>query len=133
MPEGVKSLPEGTVILLSTVQRDVSGQHFFHVAARADARAFGQRAGVCARRLGTRQRRGRRIGGGPGRPWNARAGQLALRVLGGADPEKVPIEVATKGTPMVDWRALQRWGIKESHVPADGDHSLPAGDVVGRA
>jgi signal transduction histidine kinase len=50
----------------------------------------------------------------------ARAAQLALRVLDGAKSEKVPIEVATKGTPMVDWRALQHWGIKESRVPADG-------------
>jgi signal transduction histidine kinase len=49
-----------------------------------------------------------------------RAGQLALRVLNGAKPEDLPIEVATKGTPMVDWRALQRWGIKESRVPVGG-------------
>jgi C4-dicarboxylate-specific signal transduction histidine kinase len=44
---------------------------------------------------------------------------MALRVLGGADPEKVPIEVVTKGTTMLDWRALQRWGIKNKRVPAD--------------
>jgi signal transduction histidine kinase len=60
-----------------------------------------------------------------GRWWDhevlgARVGQLALRVLAGANPEALPIEVATKGTPMLDWRALQRWGIKKSRAPADG-------------
>jgi C4-dicarboxylate-specific signal transduction histidine kinase len=48
-----------------------------------------------------------------------RTAQLAVRVLNGANPEKVPIEVATRGTPMVDWRALQRWNIKPGRLPAN--------------
>src|SRR5256885_3873173 len=31
----------------------------------------------------------------------------------------LPIEVATKGTPMVDWRALQHWQIQENRLPAN--------------
>jgi C4-dicarboxylate-specific signal transduction histidine kinase len=48
-----------------------------------------------------------------------RTAQLALRVLGGIKPQTLPIEVATKGTPTLDWRALQRWHIKENRWPAD--------------
>jgi C4-dicarboxylate-specific signal transduction histidine kinase len=48
----------------------------------------------------------------------ARGGQLAFRVLGGTKPDQVPIEVGMKGTRMVDWRALRRWHINESRVPA---------------
>lgn len=118
MSEGVKSLPEGTVILLSTVQRDVTGQPFFMSQL---AQMFAPSASVPVYVLGGWALGSGAVGGAVVDPENlgARAGQLALRVLGGADPEKVPIEVATKGTPMVDWRALERWGIKENHVPAD--------------
>jgi len=49
----------------------------------------------------------------------ARSGQLALRVLNGADLKMPPVEVATKGTPMVDWRALQHWHILEGRIPPD--------------
>ena len=30
-----------------------------------------------------------------------------------------PVEVRTVGTPMVDWRALNRWGISQSRLPSD--------------
>jgi len=49
----------------------------------------------------------------------ARAAELAVRVLNGANPEQLPIEVATTGTPMVDWRALERWDMKQSRLPAN--------------
>jgi C4-dicarboxylate-specific signal transduction histidine kinase len=48
-----------------------------------------------------------------------RGAQMAVRILGGVNPVTVPIEEAAKGTPMVDWRALRRWHIKQSRVPAD--------------
>jgi len=32
---------------------------------------------------------------------------------------RIPVEVSTIGTPMVDWRELRRWGISESRLPAD--------------
>ena len=47
-----------------------------------------------------------------------RTGKLAVRVLGGVAPESLPIEVINEGTPMFDWRELQRWHIKESQLPA---------------
>jgi signal transduction histidine kinase len=46
------------------------------------------------------------------------AGQLALRALAGASINNIPAEVRTIGTPMVDWRALQRWHIQANRLPA---------------
>jgi PAS domain S-box-containing protein len=46
-----------------------------------------------------------------------RAGELAHRVLTGAEPKTLPLETITQGTPIFDWRALQRWGIPENRLP----------------
>jgi PAS domain S-box-containing protein len=46
----------------------------------------------------------------------AQAGRLALRVLAGSGLP--PLQDAASTT-IVDWRQLQRWGIPESHLPAD--------------
>jgi hypothetical protein len=119
LPGALKSLPEGTVILLSTVQRDVTGQPFFTSLL---AQTLAPSASVPVYVLGGWALGSGAVGGAVIDPEDlgARAGRLALRVLGGVKPESLPIEVATKGTPMVDWRALQRWRIKESRLPADG-------------
>jgi C4-dicarboxylate-specific signal transduction histidine kinase len=47
------------------------------------------------------------------------AARMSKVVLSGTPPENVPIEVASQGTPILDWRALQRWKIPESRLPAD--------------
>ena len=119
LPEAVKSLPEGTVVLLSTVLNDVSGQTFYMAQL---AQMLAPSASVPVYVLGGWALGDGALGGSvvDSEDLGARAGQLALRVLGGANPKTLPIEVATKGTPMVDWRALQRWRIKESRVPANG-------------
>jgi len=44
------------------------------------------------------------------------AGEMAVRVLNGEKPEGIPVETS-KNVYMFDWRALKRWGIKESHLP----------------
>ena len=119
LPGAVKSLPEGTVVLLSTVISDVNGQTFYMSQL---AQALAPVASVPVYVLGGWVLGSGVVGGSvvDSDDLGTRAGQLALRVLNGAKPEDLPIEVATKGTPMVDWRALQRWGIKESRVPAGG-------------
>jgi PAS domain S-box-containing protein len=45
-----------------------------------------------------------------------RAGEIALRIANGARAQDIPIESAKK-VPMFDWRALKRWGIKETNLP----------------
>ena len=44
------------------------------------------------------------------------AGAMALRLLSGAKPQEIP-RVMGVNTYMFDWRALQRWGLRESDLP----------------
>jgi len=126
----VGSLPEGTVILLSTVQRDVTGQRFFTSQL---AQLLAPSASVPVYVLGGWALGSGAVGGAvvDSDELGARAGRLAMRVLGNINPESVPIEVVTKGTPMVDWRALRRWGSRKvvcrptvrsatGHIPCGG-------------
>ena len=118
LPNAIATLPEGTVLLFSTVQQDVAGRRFFTSQL---ARLLAPVASVPAYVLGEWAIGSGAVGGVVvnSEDLGARVGKLALRVLGGVNPEAVPIEVATKGTPMVDWRALQRWHIKENRLPAE--------------
>ena len=119
LPGAVASLPEGTVVLLSTALSDVSGQTYYMnqlaqmLAPSADVPVYVLGGWV----LGSGVLGGSVVDTGD---LGARAGQLALRVMGGVKPESLPIEVTTKGTAMLDWRALQRWNIKAGRVPAGG-------------
>jgi len=47
-----------------------------------------------------------------------RLGQLAVRVLGGEAPDRIPIAALDLNTNMIDWRQLQRWRIDSARVPA---------------
>jgi signal transduction histidine kinase len=49
-----------------------------------------------------------------------RLGAMGLRVLEGTPPERMAFEDA-EVTPIFDWRALQRWGIDESALPAGAE------------
>jgi ABC-type uncharacterized transport system substrate-binding protein len=44
------------------------------------------------------------------------AGGMALRILNGEKPQNIPI-MKDVTTYMFDWRALKRWGFKESNLP----------------
>jgi PAS domain S-box-containing protein len=46
------------------------------------------------------------------------AASMALKVLNGEKPQDIPI-VKSPNVYMFDWRALQRWGFKESDLPPD--------------
>jgi signal transduction histidine kinase len=117
LPAAAKALPAGTVILLSTMQRDVSGQPYFMSQV---AQLLVPSASVPIYVLGGLAVGSGVVGGAvvDSEKLGTRGGQLAYRVLNGVKPESVPIAVETHGTPMVDWRALRRWHISESQVPA---------------
>jgi signal transduction histidine kinase len=51
-----------------------------------------------------------------GQNTGARLGEIALEVLEGSAPERIPIEPA-QIKPIFDWRELQRWRIGESRLP----------------
>jgi signal transduction histidine kinase len=117
LPATVNSLREGTVVLLSTVLNDVNGQTYYMAQL---AQLLAPSASVPVYAIGSSAIGVGALGGSVvnTEDLGTQTGQLALRVMGGTKPESLPIEVATKGTPMVDWRALQRWRIKEGRVPS---------------
>ena len=117
LPGALKSLPEGTVVLVSTMINDVNGQTFYMSQL---AQVVASSASVPVYVLGGWVLGSGAVGGSvvDSEDLGTRAAELAALVLNGANPEKLPIEVATKGTPIVDWRALERWDIKPGRLPA---------------
>ena len=117
MAEGLATLPKGSAILLSSVQRDVANQpHYSSELARmivptANAPVYVLGAGSVGSGV---------VGGAvvDFESLGTRAGQLAMDRLQGDGTNQIPVEVRTVGTPMVDWRALRQWGISESRLPA---------------
>ena len=47
------------------------------------------------------------------------AGELAARVLGGEDADRMPPVTATAGPPIADWIALARWHLPEGGLPPE--------------
>ncbi len=116
LPQVVRTLSEGTVVLLGPVQRDMTGQPFYTsrvaqmLAPVASVPVYVMGAGLIGSgALGGCVVDPERLGAG--------AGDQALRILGGTPASQIPIEEQTEGTPMVDWRVLERWGIKPSRLP----------------
>lgn len=114
----VGSLPQDTVVFLSEFQRDRSGQPFYTSEA---ARLLAGAASVPIYVLG-----GGAIGSGAlggavvdASKLGVKAADLAMQILAGTSPSDLPIEVQASGTPMVDWRALERWKINANRLPAD--------------
>ena len=115
--KSVNSLPPNTVLLFTRMYRDAAGETF--IPARA-ARLIAESAKVPLYVLSESQVGVGSVGGFVvdvgmmGR----NAGELASHILRGAAPASLPFESRTGGVPMFDWRALQRWGIGESRLPA---------------
>ncbi len=112
----VRSLPPRTAILFSRMFRDGAGQAVISanvaqsIARVANVPFYGMTGAI----FGTGA-----VGGAVSdiEALGQRAAEMADRILSGAEPKSIPLEILTKGTPMFDWRALQRWGIDESRLP----------------
>jgi PAS domain S-box-containing protein len=112
----VRHLPDHSVILYLSVLRDAAGTQFIDateagpmVAQAANAPAFT----FSDINLGHGEAGGDVINvADEGKV----AGATALRILGGEKPQDIPI-TRTVNAYMFDWRALKRWGIKESDLP----------------
>ena len=117
LPPAVSQLPPDTVLLLSSIQRDVAGQRFY---LSEFIKTLAPKANVPIYVLASASIGSGALGGAVVNleELGHRTGLLAKRVLAGADPESVPIEVQTTGTPMFDWRELRRWHINENLLPA---------------
>ena len=48
-------------------------------------------------------------------------GDIAMRLLAGADPASLQLPTVTPNQLRVDWRQIRRWGVDESAIPADAD------------
>jgi PAS domain S-box-containing protein len=114
--EGLRHLPSNTVVLFTAVGQDAAGTRFKSnetgpmIASAANAPVFtlfdvyinhGEVGGY----LSNLSEQGKLAGG------------MALRLLKGEKPQDVP-RVKGVNTYMFDWRALKRWGLKESNLPS---------------
>ena len=119
--ERLKHLPSDTIVYHTAISQDASGDRFIDsaqaipmVAGAANAPVFvmddvNLRAGTVGGDLVNWADDGRM------------AAKMAVRVLNGEKPQDIPV-VTSKHAYMFDWRALKRWGLKES--------SLPPGSIV---
>lgn len=116
MCKAARTLTAGTVILLTAVQRDAAGQAFYTSEV---AQMLAPVAGVPVYVLGEGSIGTGAVGGSVVNfdALGDEAGDLALSALNGEPASQIPIEVRTNGTPMVDWRALERWDIKQGRLP----------------
>jgi len=114
--QAAKKLPGDTVILVSTLQRDATSQPMYtsqvvqQLAPAASVPVYVLGASI----IGTGA-----VGGNvvDFDDLGTVAGQMGLKVLAGTPYTSIPIDVRSNGVPMVDWRAMQRWHIKQSRLP----------------
>ena len=113
--ERLKHLPRHTLVLLLSVGGDAKGTNFKAseigplVAATANAPVFSfydvfLNHGEVGGYLSNFNQQGEIAGG------------MALRILRGEKPQDIP-RVKGVNTYMFDWRAVKRWGLKESEIP----------------
>jgi len=113
--ECLRHLPSHTLVLLSSVSMDAAGTRFKSnetgslVAAAANAPVFSLfdvylNHGEVGGYLSSLSEQGKV------------AGAMALKLISGAKPQDIP-RVNGVNTNMFDWRALKRWGIRESDLP----------------
>jgi signal transduction histidine kinase len=114
--ERVRHLPEHTIVLYTHIGKDAKGIRYVGasqagpmIAKAANAPVFGPSDvdmgyGEVGGYLHSFAKEGKIVG------------EIALRVLHGARPQDVPI-VRGVNSYIFDWRALKRWGFKESALP----------------
>jgi signal transduction histidine kinase len=113
--ERLRHLPGNTVVLLTSMGADAAGTSFNAnelgslVAGAANAPVFSLfdvylNHGEVGGYLSSLSEQGKVAGG------------MALRILRGENPWEIP-KVKGVDTYMFDWRALKRWGLKESGLP----------------
>ena len=115
--ERVVDLPRDSILFPLMITQDRSGQRYLpfdqieRLAAAANVPVYAWGSPEMGRGV---------VGGSMNSPERL-AGPLAdlvIRVLGGENPENIPVAPVDINVSEVDWRQLQRWGISEARVPA---------------
>jgi signal transduction histidine kinase len=115
--ERLRHLPPHTLVLFTAVSQDAAGTRFKSsetgpmVVAAANAPVFSLfdvyiNHGEVGGYLSSLSEQGKV------------AGAMALKLVSGAKPQDIP-RVAGVNTYMFDWRALKRWGLRESDLPPE--------------
>ena len=112
--ERLRHLPSHTLVLLATISLDAAGTRFTArdygpMVDAANAPVFSlfdvhMNHGEVGGYLSSVSEQGKV------------AGAMALRLLSGTKPQEIP-RVMGVNTYMFDWRALKRWGLRESDLP----------------
>lgn len=114
--ERLKHLPHDTIVYHTAMTQDAAGSHFIDATQAVPMIASAANAPVFV--IDDVDIRGGAVGGdvlsfaAEGKT----AADMAVRVLSGAKSGDIPI-ARSSNVFTFDWRALQRWGIKESDLP----------------
>ncbi len=119
-----------TMVLYTTLFRDGAGESFVpheavkQISAAANAPVFGfldqfLGHGIVGGKLYSLARQG------------SDAARVALQIMGGAEPSKLPMLTEGATELLFDWRQLRRWGIDEARLPAGSEVRIPRGLAVG--
>jgi signal transduction histidine kinase/ABC-type uncharacterized transport system substrate-binding protein len=112
----LQRLPSKTIVYHTSMMEDAAGAHFIDASQAVPLIASAASAPVFAMDdvdVGTG------TVGGYVVSWAADgqvAAQMAVRILNGVKPEEIPV-VRNNNVYLFDWRALRRWGFKESDLP----------------
>ena len=114
--ERLKHLPSHTIVLHTSLMEDAAGARFIDASQSAPLVASAANAPVFVL---DDVDLGNGTVGGSLVSWAATgqiAAGMAVRILNGEKPENIAI-VKSANSHMFDWRALRRWGFKESDLP----------------
>jgi signal transduction histidine kinase/ABC-type uncharacterized transport system substrate-binding protein len=112
----LRSLPPDSIVYHTAITQDAAGNHFIDSAQSVPLVVSASNAPVF---VADDVDLGRGTVGGDLISWavNGRAaGAIIDRVLNGERPQDIPIS-KSDNVYMFDWRALRRWGFKESNLP----------------
>jgi PAS domain S-box-containing protein len=114
--ERLRHLPSNTIVYHTSIAQDAAGRRFIGSAQSVPLVASAANAPVFV--MDNVDLREGTVGGSlVNWPDDGRvAGETAVRILNGERPEDIPI-VMSNNVYMFDWRALKRWGLKESNLP----------------
>jgi signal transduction histidine kinase/ABC-type uncharacterized transport system substrate-binding protein len=114
--ERLERLPSKTIVYHTSIMEDASGAHFIDATQAVPMVADAANAPVFAM---DDVDVGKGTVGGYVVSWAADgqvAAGMAVRILDGVKPQEIPV-VRNNNVYLFDWRALRRWGFKESDLP----------------